>query len=217
VKKSVSSSKLRRGRLVGSALIFAVLAGVVLYFARMGNSPYPKWFVPLVLALIAANLLNWIAETGRDPDQVRCQRCGRTRQAFGARPCPKCGAPWRMAWVNRFAIGLIIAFFAVMVGAAIWTLQQANRDSDQEHIIGARVLAFAAIILSAGFVVELLGYPITDRLNDIFGRWFPYRFHRDVMRLKLRRDWAIRAIVLLCSLAILLAAVAFILSVPPRS
>lgn len=201
---------------MGSALIFAVLAGVVLYFARMADSPYPNWFIPFVLALIALNLLNWIAEAGRAPDQRRCPHCGRTREAFGARSCPKCGAPWRMPWVNRLAIGLIFAFFAVMVGAALWGLRQAVRDSDQESIIKIGAMALTAIVLFAGFVVELRGYPITDRLNDMFGRLFPYRFHRDVMRLKLRRDWAIRAILLICSLALLIVALTIILNVPPR-
>ena len=209
MKPPISQSAERRARIVCSAVVLLCAVAVEWYFTRV--SKYPAWFLVLLPSLVGLNLLNWISEAGRAPEQVTCKGCGWKRKAPGGRSCPKCGAEREIPLLNRCAIGLVLVFFGAWIALPVWIATEATRAADRKAMVEAYSMVVGAVLVTIGLVAEICGFRLMRRLNVVLGRSFPYRFDRDSVRLKWRRDCAIRAILFVTSMTIFVSAVAFMI------
>jgi len=186
----------QRRRAIWCVLSLLGVAGSAWIWSQ--TSDYPGWYIAMVLSLVTANLLNWVLEPSHRVEHLACKRCGRKRDVRLQTRCPNCGGKeLRMPWLNRFAFGLIVAFLAVLGGSFIW---------EGAHAAGTMICLLAAVV-----VAEIAGFKLSMQLNRAFGGFFPYRFERDVQRLRWQRHLAIRAILLVGSLAIFSSALLFLL------
>ena len=197
----------RRSRIVSASLGLLGVAGVEWFVSQINE--YPIWFLALLPGLVAVNLLNWVLEPAPRPEMVACKHCGRKREAQSLTACPHCGTEgFRIPWLNRLALGLIVAFFFAVGGSFLWELAHSRV---KEATPRRYAVAILMVVLAGVVVGDMIGFKLSRRLNHALGRFFPYRFERDVGRLRWQRHLAIRVILLIGSLALFVAAVSFLL------
>lgn len=197
----------RRSRIGSASLGLLGVAGIEWFVSQIND--YPAWFLALLPGLVAVNLLNWVLEPAPHPEMVACKHCGRIRAAQSLTACPHCGNEgFHIPWLNWLALGLIVAFFLAASGSFLWEVADSRVKEATLPRYAAATIMFVMAILVVG---DMIGFTLSRRLNHALGRFFPYRFERDVGRLRWQRHLAIRVILLIGSLAVFVAAVSFLL------